>query len=101
MPEWFVLVGVLVLVVGFLLKVDVIAVVIVAALATMLAAGETFAAFVDLLGKSFVDNRAASLFLLTLPMIALRRPLPESFPSSRSRSCTSGRSDHAVMKGTS
>ena len=71
MPDWFVLVGVLVIVVGFLLKLDVIAVVIVAALVTMLAAGESFLAFLDLLGKAFVDNRAVSLFLLTLPMIAL------------------------------
>ena len=71
MPEWFVLVGVLVIVVGFLLKLDVIAVVIAAALVTTLAAGQSFLAFLDLLGKAFVDNRAVSLFLLTLPMIAL------------------------------
>ena len=69
--DWFVLIGVVVIVVGFLLKQDVIAVVIIAALATMLAAGESFLAFLDLLGQAFVDNRAVSLFLLTLPMIAL------------------------------
>ena len=69
--DWFVLIGVVVIVVGFLLKQDVIAVVIIAALATMLAAGESFLDFLDLIGAAFVDNRAVSLFLLTLPMIAL------------------------------
>jgi len=71
MPDWIVLIGVVVIVVGFLMKLDVIAVVIVAALATTLAAGDSFWAFLDLLGKAFVDNRSVSLFLLTLPMIAL------------------------------
>jgi len=70
-PDWFVLIGVVVIVVGFLMKLDVIAVVIVAAMTTTLAAGESFGTFLDLLGKAFVDNRAVSLFLLTLPMIAL------------------------------
>jgi len=95
MPEWFVLIGVLVIVVGFLLKLDVIAVVIVAALATTLAAGKSFLEFLDLLGKSFVDNRAVSLFLLTLPMIALseRYGLKEQAIAliSRLRALTPGR----------
>ena len=33
-PDWFVLIGVVVIVVGFLLKLDVIAVVVIAALTT-------------------------------------------------------------------
>jgi uncharacterized membrane protein len=49
--------------------------VIAAALVTTLAAGQSFLAFLDLLGKAFVDNRAVWLFLLTLtltlPLIAL------------------------------
>jgi uncharacterized membrane protein len=69
--DWIVLIGVAVIVVGFLLKLDVIAVVVVAALATSIASGDSFGDFLKLLGKSFVDNRAVSLFLLTLPMIAL------------------------------
>jgi uncharacterized membrane protein len=68
MPEWFVLVGVLVIVVGLLLKLDVFAVVIAAALVTTRAAGPSFLAFLDLLGKAFVDNRAVWLFLLTLTL---------------------------------
>ncbi len=70
-PDWFVLIGVVVIVVGFLLKLDVIAVVIIAAMTTTLIAGDSFGDFLDLIGKAFVDNRAVSLFLLTLPMIAL------------------------------
>jgi uncharacterized membrane protein len=69
--DWIVLIGVVVIVIGFLMKLDVIAVVVVAALATTLAAGDSFLDFLDLIGKAFVDNRAVSLFLLTLPMIAL------------------------------
>lgn len=71
MPDWFVLVGVVVIVAGFLLKLDVIAVVVVAALATSLAAGNSFGDFLADIGRAFVDNRAVSLFFLTLPMIAL------------------------------
>ena len=56
---------------GFLLKVDVIAVVIVAAMATSLVSGKSFPEFLDEHGKAFVDNRSVSLFFLTLPMIAL------------------------------
>lgn len=70
-PDWFVLIGVVVIVVGFLLKLDVIAVVVVAAMATSLIAGDSFVDFLKLLGSAFIDNRAVSLFLLTLPMIAL------------------------------
>ena len=70
-PDWLVLIGVVVIVVGFLVKIDVIAVVIVAAMATSLVSGKSFPEFLDELGKAFVDNRSVSLFFLTLPMIAL------------------------------
>lgn len=70
-PDWFVLIGVVIIVVGFLLKLDVIAVVVVAAMATALISGLSFSDFLDDLGKAWVDNRTVSLFLLTLPMIAL------------------------------
>lgn len=69
--NWIVLIGVVIIVVGFLLKIDVIAVVIIAAIATGLVAGLSFPEVLDQIGKAFVDNRSVSLFLLTLPMIAL------------------------------
>ena len=70
-PEWLVLIGVVIIVVGFLLKLDVIAVVIVAAIATSLVSGLSFPQILEQLGKAWTDNRTVSLFLLTLPMIAL------------------------------
>ena len=70
-PDWFVLIGVAVIVVGFLLKIDAIAVVIIAAMTTAFIAEASFGDFLELIGKAFVDNRAVSLFILTLPMIAL------------------------------
>ena len=54
----------------FLLKVGAIAFVIVAAMATALASGPSFPDVLDQVGKAFV-NRSVSLFLLTLPMIAM------------------------------
>lgn len=70
-PDWFVLVGVAVIVIGFLLKIDAIAVVIIAAMTTALIADVSFGGFLEQIGKAFVDNRSVSLFILTLPMIAL------------------------------
>ena len=70
-PEWLVLIGVVIIVVGFLLKLDVIAVVIVAGIATSLVSGLSFPQILEQLGKAWTDNRTVSLFLLTLPMIAL------------------------------
>lgn len=70
-PDWFVLIGVAVIVVGFLLKIDAIAVVIIAAWTTAFIAEVSFPDFLEQIGQAFVDNRSVSLFLLTLPMIAL------------------------------
>jgi uncharacterized membrane protein len=70
-PDWFVLIGVAVIVIGFLLKIDPIAVVIIAALTTSLIAEVSFGDFLEQIGTAFVNNRTVSLFILTLPMIAL------------------------------
>lgn len=65
------LIGILIIIVGFILKFDTIAVVLVAALATALVSGISFADFLTLLGEAFVSNRLVTLFLLTLPMIGM------------------------------
>src|SRR5918994_4873190 len=70
-PDWLVLIGVVIIVVGFLLKLDAIAVVIIAAIATSFVAGLSFPEILNQLGEAFVNNRSVSLFLLTLPMIAV------------------------------
>ena len=69
--EWIKLIGILVILVGFLLKLDTIAVVLIAGLATALVSGIDFTDFLSMLGKAFVDNRLVTLFLLTLPMVGI------------------------------
>lgn len=69
--EWIKLIGILVIFVGFLLKLDTIAVVLIAGLATALVSGIDFTDFLSMLGKAFVDNRLVTLFLLTLPMVGI------------------------------
>ena len=54
-----------------LLKLDTIAVVLIAGLATALVSGIDFTDFLSMLGKAFVDNRLVTLFLLTLPMVGI------------------------------
>jgi uncharacterized membrane protein len=53
------------------LKIDAIAVVIIAAAVTALVFGASVSVFLEVIGQSFVDNRNVSFFILTLPMIAL------------------------------
>lgn len=65
------LIGILIIIVGFIMKFDTIAVVLVAALATALVSDIPITDFFALLGEAFVSNRLVTLFLLTLPMIGL------------------------------
>ncbi len=65
------LIGVLIVVVGFALKLDTIATVVVAGLATGLVAGMTPMEILTTLGNSFLTNRTATLFVLTLPVIGI------------------------------
>lgn len=69
--EWIKLIGILIILVGFVLKLDTIAVVLVAGLATALVSGISFVEFLSILGEAFVSNRLVTLFFLTLPMIGL------------------------------
>lgn len=65
------LVGILVVVVGFVLKFDTMATVVVAGLITGLVAGMPPLEILDTLGSAFVSNRTATLFVLTLAAIGL------------------------------
>jgi uncharacterized membrane protein len=65
------LIGVLVIVVGFALKMNTIAIVVVAGIVTGLIGGIDFDKLMGILGKAFVDNRAMSIFIITLPVIGL------------------------------
>ena len=65
------LIGVLIVVIGFALKLDTIATVVVAGVVTGLVAGMTPLAILETLGASFITNRTATLFVLTLPCIGI------------------------------
>jgi uncharacterized membrane protein len=65
------LLGVAVIVVGFLLRFNAVPVVVCAALTSGLLAGFHLPALLALLGKSFVSSRLLLLFVLTLPVIGV------------------------------
>jgi uncharacterized membrane protein len=65
------LIGVLIVVVGFILKFDTIAVVVVAGIVTGFVAGMNPEEILTVLGNSFVSQRLATLFVLTLPVIGI------------------------------
>lgn len=69
--EYLKLIGVLIIVLGFIFKIDTIATVVMAGLATALVSGISLWEVLTLLGEYFVGNRLVSLFFLTLPMIGL------------------------------
>lgn len=69
--EYVKLLGILIIVIGFALKLDTTAVVIISAVVTALLSGMDFSQLLEVIGKSFSDNRMVTLYFLTLPMIGL------------------------------
>ncbi|WP_147005345.1 DUF969 domain-containing protein [Leptotrichia hongkongensis] len=65
------LIGIVIIVVGFTLKLDVLAVVLTAGIATGIAAKMDFLEILGIIGKAFVDNRLMSILLISLPVIAV------------------------------
>jgi uncharacterized membrane protein len=65
------LLGVLVVVVGFVLRWNPVAVVVSAGLTSGLAAGKPLPELLALIGESFLSQRSLSLFMLTLPVIGV------------------------------
>ena len=65
------LIGVLIILIGFTLKLDTIAVVLVAGLATGLVAGMGFVEILEVLGGAFVSTRYMTLLLLTLALVGI------------------------------
>ena len=66
-----ILIGIVIIVIGFSLKLDVLAVVLTAGIATGLAAKMSLLDILEIIGKAFVDNRLMSIFLISLPVIAV------------------------------
>ena len=71
MPEIFKLIGIVIIVLGFYYKLDVLAVVVIASIATGLAAGMDFNTILTILGETFVNTRLMSIFFLSFPVIAM------------------------------
>lgn len=69
--NWWLFIGVAIIVVGFAMKVDSIAVVIVAAVVTALIGGIGVVDILETLGKNFVGQRGMSMLILTLPLVAI------------------------------
>lgn len=65
------LIGILIIIVGFMLKLDTIAVVVSAGVITGLVSDMSITEILTTLGNSFVSNRTTCLFMLTLPVIGL------------------------------
>lgn len=65
------LIGVLIVVIGFAVKLDTISTVVIAGITTGLVAGIPLDELLRLLGEKFLSNRLATMFVLTLPVIGL------------------------------
>ncbi len=66
-----VLIGILIIIAGFMLRFNPLLVIMVSALATGLAAGLDVAAIVAAFGKAFNDTRYVSIIWIVLPVIGL------------------------------
>ena len=69
--EFLKLVGVAIVIVGFIVKWDTIATVVLAGIVTGLVSGMSFMEVLNALGSSFITQRLATLFVLTLPVIGI------------------------------
>ena len=65
------LIGVLIVIIGFVMKFDTLATVVLAGIATGLLSGLNFVEILGILGNAFLGNRLATLFVLTLPVIGI------------------------------
>ena len=66
-----VLIGILIVIIGFALKFDSIAVIVVSAIATGLAAHMDINQILTVLGETFVNQRLMTIFILTLPVVGI------------------------------
>ena len=69
--EYITLIGIVIIVVGFAFKLDVLATVIISGIVTGLVSGMNIIEILEILGSSFVSNRLMSIFLIIFPVIAI------------------------------
>lgn len=65
------LIGILIIIVGFIIKMDTLAVVAAAGIVTGLVSGLDMNHIMEILGKAFVTNRYMSIFFISLPAIGI------------------------------
>ena len=65
-PNYLVLLGIVIVIIGFALKLDAILIIIVSAVATALVGGIGVNGFLTTLGTSFVSNRSMAIFIIVL-----------------------------------
>lgn len=71
LPDFFILIGVVIIVVGFILKIDTLFVVVLAAIVTGIVGKISFHDLMSTLGSAFVTNRYMTIFVLSLPVIGM------------------------------
>lgn len=69
--NYFVLIGIAIIIAGFIFKLDVVAVVLISGLVTGLIANIGFVEVLNAIGTGFVNNRYMSLFFISFPVIAV------------------------------
>ncbi len=71
LPDVFILSGVIIIVIGFVLKIDTLFTVVLAGVVTGLVAGLSVSDILGTLGNAFVSNRYMTIFVLSLPVIGM------------------------------
>ncbi|MDU3211589.1 DUF969 domain-containing protein [Anaerococcus sp.] len=69
--EYLKLIGILIIVLGFIFKLNIVFTVILSGFITALVAGIPFTEFLEILGENFVKQRIVTIFIITLPVIGL------------------------------
>lgn len=69
--EYLKLIGILIIVLGFIFKLNIVFTVILSGFITALVSGISIGEFLSILGENFVNQRIVTLFIITLPVIGL------------------------------
>lgn len=69
--EYLKLIGILIIVLGFIFKLNIVFTVILSGFVTAMVAGISMPEFLTILGENFVNQRIVTLFIITLPVIGL------------------------------
>ena len=69
--EYLKLIGILIIVLGFIFKLNIVFTVILSGFVTVLVAGIPFDEFLKILGENFIKQRIVTIFIITLPVIGL------------------------------